>query len=98
MNFGSIGASVLSEPLRFTLDDQITSSHSDSNGGIVGGIFAGILAIALLVVIAAFLYMKTKKLQNKSAANVAFENPSYLREANNIEQVQVSDVYECERQ
>lgn len=98
MNYGSTGASVLSEPLRFTLDDQITSSHSGSNGGIVGGIFAGILAIALLVVIAAFLYMKTKKLQNKSAANVAFENPSYLREANNIEQVQVSDVYEFERQ
>ncbi|CAO1333968.1 unnamed protein product [Diamesa hyperborea] len=47
---------------------------SDSNGVILGGIFAGILAIALLVIVAAFLYMKTKKLQNKSAANVAFES------------------------
>lgn len=80
---------MLSEPLRFTLDDQITSSHSAENGGIVGGIFAGIMAIVALVVIAAFLLMRTRKLKNKNSnGGVAFENPSYLRETN-VEQVHV---------
>lgn len=85
-----IGASILSEPLRFTLDDQITASHSAGNGSIVGGIFAGLLAIIALIVVAAFLFMKSKKLKNKNAnGGVAFENPSYLRETN-VEQVHVS--------
>jgi len=81
---------VLSEPLRFTLDDQITASHAGSSS-IMGGIFAGILAIVALIVIAAFLFMKTKKLNNKNAnGGVAFENPSYLRETSaNVEQVHV---------
>lgn len=81
---------MLSEPLRFSLDDQITSSHSAGNGSIVGGIFAGLLAITALIVIAAFLFLKSKKLKNKNAnGGVAFENPSYLRETN-VEQVHVS--------
>lgn len=80
----------MSEPLRFTLDDQITSSHSAGNGSIVGGVFAGLLAIIALIVVAAFLFMKSKKLKNKNAnGGVAFENPSYLRETN-VEQVHVS--------
>lgn len=84
------GASILSEPLRFTIDDQITSSHSAGNGSIVGGIFAGLLAIMALISIAGFLFMKSKKLKNKNAnGGVAFENPSYLRETN-VEQVHVS--------
>lgn len=87
MNF--VGASVLSEPLRFTLDDGI-SSHSTGNGSVMGGIFAGILAIIALVVVATFLFIKSKKLKNKNAnGGVAFENPSYLRETN-VEQVHVS--------
>jgi hypothetical protein len=84
----NLGASVLSEPLRFTLDDGI-SSHSTGTGSIMGGIFAAILAIIALVVVAAFLFMKSKKLKNKNAnGGVAFENPSYLRETN-VEQVHV---------
>lgn len=80
----------MSEPLRFTLDDQTHSmSHSAGHGSIVGGIFAGILAIIVLIVVAAFLFMKSKKLRNKNAnGGVAFENPSYLRETN-VEQVHV---------
>lgn len=80
---------MLSEPLRFTLDDQIMSSHSGGHGSVVGGIFAGLLAIAALIVVAAFLFIKSKKLKNKNAnGGVAFENPSYLRETN-VEQVHV---------
>lgn len=56
----------------------------------MGGIFAAILAIIALVVVAAFLLIKSKKLKNKNAnGGVAFENPSYLRETN-VEQVHVS--------
>lgn len=85
----------MSEPLRFTLDDQITSSHSAGNGSIVGGVFAGLLAIIALIVVAAFLFMKSKKLKNKNAnGGVAFENPSYLRETN-VEQVHVSKSLYC---
>lgn len=55
----------------------------------MGGIFAGLLAIIALIVVAAFLFMKSKKLKNKNAnGGVAFENPSYLRETN-VEQVHV---------
>jgi hypothetical protein len=57
----------------------------------MGGIFAAILAIITLVVVAAFLFMKSKKLKNKNAnGGVAFENPSYLRETN-VEQVHVRE-------
>lgn len=83
------GASVLSEPLRFTLDDQITSSHSAGNGSIMGGIFAGLLAIIALIVVAAFLLTKSHKKNKNANGGVAFENPSYLRETN-VEQVHVS--------
>lgn len=54
----------------------------------MGGICAAILAIIALVVVAAFLLIKSKKLKNKNANGVAFENPSYLRETN-VEQVHV---------
>jgi hypothetical protein len=55
----------------------------------MGGIFAGLLAIITLVVVATFLFIRTKKLKNKNAnGGVAFENPSYLRETN-VEQVHV---------
>lgn len=56
----------------------------------MGGILAGILAITALIVLGAFLFIKTKKLKNKNAnGGVAFENPSYLRETN-LEHVHVS--------
>ena len=83
------GASVLSEPLRFTLDDQTTtSSHTSSNAGIVCGILAGFVAICLIV--AGFMFFRNKKIYCKNAnGGVAFENPSYLKETNNVEQVHV---------
>lgn len=85
---------MLSEPLRFTLDDQITSSHSAGHGSVMGGVFAGLLAIIALIVLAAFLFTKSKKLKNKNAnGGVAFENPSYLRENVGVEQVHVSPLH-----
>lgn len=84
------GASILSEPLRFTLGDHhITSASQASNAGVISGIIAGILAIALAI--AALVIMKKRRIGQKQAANggVAFENPSYLREMN-VEHVQVS--------
>ncbi|XP_062560024.1 Ig-like and fibronectin type-III domain-containing protein 1 [Armigeres subalbatus] len=85
------GASVLSEPLRFTVGDQhITSASQASNAGVISGIIAGILAIALAI--AALVIMKKRKIGQKQAnGGVAFENPSYLREMN-VEHVQIPAV------
>ncbi|EAA05182.4 AGAP011355-PA [Anopheles gambiae str. PEST] len=86
-----LGASVLSEPLRFTLGDQhITSASHGTNAGVVSGIVAGLLAIVLAI--AALFVVKRGKFGPKQAnGGVAFENPSYLREMN-VEHVQVSSV------
>lgn len=60
----------------------------------MGGVFAGLLAIIALIVLAAFLFTKSKKLKNKNAnGGVAFENPSYLRENVGVEQVHVSPLH-----
>ncbi|XP_021707105.1 Ig-like and fibronectin type-III domain-containing protein 1 [Aedes aegypti] len=85
------GASVLSEPLRFTLGDHhITSASQASNAGVISGIIAGILAIALAI--AALVIMKKRRIGQKQAnGGVAFENPSYLREMN-VEHVQIPAV------
>lgn len=85
------GASVLSEPLRFTLgDNHITSASQASNAGVISGIIAGILAIALAI--AALVIMKKRRVGLKQAnGGVAFENPSYLREMN-VEHVQIPAV------
>ncbi|XP_039449778.1 Ig-like and fibronectin type-III domain-containing protein 1 isoform X2 [Culex pipiens pallens] len=85
------GASVLSEPLRFTLgDNHITSASQASNAGVISGIIAGILAIALAI--AALVIMKKRRVGQKQAnGGVAFENPSYLREMN-VEHVQIPAV------
>ncbi|XP_055693632.1 Ig-like and fibronectin type-III domain-containing protein 1 [Lutzomyia longipalpis] len=75
------GASVLTEPLRFTLGDHhVTSASHSTSAGTISGVFAGILAIGLAVS-AIFLY-KRRKGGHKAANGVAFENPSYLREVN----------------
>lgn len=82
------GASVLTEPLRFTLGDHhVTSATQSSNAATVSGILAGIVAIVLAI--AAVLFYKKRKVVHKSANGVAFENPSYLREVN-MEHVHVS--------
>lgn len=82
------GASILSEALKFSLDDEISSPHSNNYGSVVGGILA--LVIFIMVVTALIVYAKSKNLLKLKKANngVAFENPSYLKEAN-IEQVTV---------
>lgn len=84
------GASILSEALKFSLDDEVSSPHSNNYGSIVGGILA--LVIFIMVVTAILAYAKSKNLLKLKKANngVAFENPSYLKEAN-IEQVTVSN-------
>ncbi|XP_050094930.1 Ig-like and fibronectin type-III domain-containing protein 1 [Anopheles aquasalis] len=86
-----LGASVLSEPLRFTLGDHhITSASHTSNAGVVSGIIAGLLAIVLAI--AAIFIVKRRKFGQKQAnGGVAFENPSYLREMN-VEHVQIPAV------
>uniref|UniRef100_A0A1S4H6G5 Receptor mediating netrin-dependent axon guidance n=1 Tax=Anopheles gambiae TaxID=7165 RepID=A0A1S4H6G5_ANOGA len=86
-----LGASVLSEPLRFTLGDQhITSASHGTNAGVVSGIVAGLLAIVLAI--AALFVVKRGKFGPKQAnGGVAFENPSYLREMN-VEHVQIPAV------
>ncbi len=87
-SFFMSGASILSDPLRFSLDDQITtSSHTSSNAGVIGGIFAGIFSI--FVIVAAFIFFRNRRSKKPSAnGGVAFENPSYLKETN-VEQVHV---------
>ncbi|XP_055384146.1 Ig-like and fibronectin type-III domain-containing protein 1 isoform X3 [Condylostylus longicornis] len=82
------GASVLTEPIRFTLGDHHMTSASHSNtAGTISGILAGILAI--LLAIAAILFYKRRKASEKNANGVAFENPSYLR---GVEHVQIPTV------
>ncbi|XP_055528945.1 Ig-like and fibronectin type-III domain-containing protein 1 [Wyeomyia smithii] len=85
------GASILSDPLRFTLGDHhITSASQSSNAGVISGIIGGILAIILAI--SALVIMKKRKIGQKQAnGGVAFENPSYLREMN-VEHVQIPAV------
>lgn len=80
---------MLSEALRFSLDDEISSPHSSDYGGVVGGVFAIIIFIVFVVAIFAFAKSKNLLKLKKASEGVAFENPSYLKEAN-IEQVTVS--------
>ncbi|XP_037904934.1 Ig-like and fibronectin type-III domain-containing protein 1 isoform X1 [Hermetia illucens] len=82
------GASVLTDPIRFTLGDNFITSASHSNtAGTISGIIAGILAI--LLAIAAVLFYRKRKACEKAANGVAFENPSYLR---GVEHVQIPTV------
>ncbi|XP_030373316.1 Ig-like and fibronectin type-III domain-containing protein 1 isoform X2 [Scaptodrosophila lebanonensis] len=82
------GASVLSEPIRFTLGDHHVTSASSSYSSAVGtisGIVASILAI-LLAAAAIVFYRRQRANHGKAGnANVAFENPTYTR---GLEQVQ----------
>lgn len=83
------GASVLSEPIRFTLGDHhVTSASHSTSAGTISGILAGIFVIVLAVI--AVLLFKRRKIVQKAANGVAFENPSYLREVN-MEHVHVSN-------
>lgn len=83
------GASVLTDPIRFTLGEQQVTSATSSYSSAVGtisGIVASILAI-LLAVAAIVFYRRHRGHHGKAVnGNVAFENPTYTR---GLEQVQV---------
>ena len=75
--------------MKFSLDDEISSPQSSDYGSIIGGIFAIIIFIVFVVAILAFAKSKNLLKLKGASGGVAFENPSYLKEAN-IEQVSVS--------
>lgn len=84
------GASVLTDPIRFTLGEQQVTSATSSYSSAVGtisGIVASILAI-LLAAAAIVFYRRHRSHHGKAGGNgnVAFENPTYTR---GLEQVQV---------
>ncbi|XP_067642607.1 Ig-like and fibronectin type-III domain-containing protein 1 isoform X2 [Eurosta solidaginis] len=86
----SFGASVLTEPVKFTLSDHhVTLATTYSNAvGTISGIVASILAIILAA--AAIVFYRRHRAQNGKAGNgVAFENPTYTR---GLEQVQLPTV------
>lgn len=88
-----IGASVLTDPIRFSLGDHhVTSASHSGSAATVSGIIAGIFAIGFAI--AAIVFYKRRKLNQKTANGVAFENPSYLREVN-MEHVHVIIVIFC---
>uniref|UniRef100_W8ADW8 Ig-like and fibronectin type-III domain-containing protein C25G4.10 n=2 Tax=Ceratitis capitata TaxID=7213 RepID=W8ADW8_CERCA len=86
----SFGASILTEPVKFTLGDHhVTSATTYSNTvGTISGIVASILA--LLLAAAAIVFYRRHRAHNGKAGNgVAFENPTYTR---GLEQVQLPTV------
>ncbi|XP_018795157.1 PREDICTED: Ig-like and fibronectin type-III domain-containing protein 2 isoform X1 [Bactrocera latifrons] len=86
----SFGASVLTEPVKFTLGDHhVTSATTYSNAvGTISGIVASILAVLLAA--AAIVFYRRHRARNGKAGNgVAFENPTYTR---GLEQVQLPTV------
>lgn len=89
------GASVLTDPIRFTLGEHHVTSATSSYSSAVGtisGIVASILAI-LLAAAAIVFYRRQRSSYGKSAnGNVAFENPTYTR---GLEQVQVCTTIDC---
>ncbi|EDW70342.2 Ig-like and fibronectin type-III domain-containing protein 1 [Drosophila virilis] len=87
------GASVLTDPIRFTLGEQQVTSATSSYSSAVGtisGIVASILAI-LLAAAAIVFYRRHRSHHGKAGGNgnVAFENPTYTR---GLEQVQLPTV------
>ncbi|XP_037879473.1 Ig-like and fibronectin type-III domain-containing protein 2 [Glossina fuscipes] len=83
------GASVLTQPIKFTLGDHhVTSATTSySHVGTVSGIVASILAIMLAA--AAIIFYKRHRTSSKASSGVAFENPTYTR---GLEQVQLPTV------
>ncbi|XP_061398078.1 uncharacterized protein LOC133333805, partial [Musca vetustissima] len=80
------GASVLTEPIKFTLGEHHVTSATTSYSNAVGtisGIVASILAVLLAA--AAIIFCRRHRANGKAATGVAFENPTYTR---GLEQVQ----------
>lgn len=85
------GSSVLTDPIKFQLGQNITSASGSSSTGALLGIFAGIVFIALATS-AILLYKRRITMKANTNGGVSFENPSYLREVN-MENVQVCGFY-----
>ncbi|XP_058985320.1 Ig-like and fibronectin type-III domain-containing protein 2 [Musca domestica] len=86
----SYGASVLTEPIKFTLGEHHVTSATTSYSNAVGtisGIVASILAVLLAA--AAIIFYRRHRANGKAATGVAFENPTYTR---GLEQVQLPTV------
>lgn len=84
----SLGASVLTEPIKFTLGEHHVTSATTTYShavGTISGIVASILAVLLAA--AAIIFYRRHRANGKAATGVAFENPTYTR---GLEQVQVS--------
>ncbi|XP_059217362.1 Ig-like and fibronectin type-III domain-containing protein 2 isoform X2 [Stomoxys calcitrans] len=82
----TFGASVLTEPIKFTLGEHHVTSATTSYSNAVGtisGIVASILAVLLAA--AAIIFYRRHRANGKAATGVAFENPTYTR---GLEQVQ----------
>ncbi|KAK6628150.1 hypothetical protein RUM43_001962 [Polyplax serrata] len=82
-----IGTSTLTEPIKFTTGDKyVTSSSSidtkSSSAGVIVGIVLAILIVGAIFTGALWMLKVKKMWRSKSPGGVAFENPSYLREAN----------------
>lgn len=78
------GASILTDPVRFTLADQhVTTASPSTSAGTISGILAGIVVV-ILAISGVIVFKKRKATQKMGSNNgaVAFENPSYLREIN----------------
>lgn len=86
------GSSVLTEPLKFQLGQQlITSTTGSTSIGAIFGTFASIIAIGIGIAIV-LLYRRKITMKSASDEGVSFENPSYLREVN-MENVQVCFIF-----
>ncbi|XP_023302537.2 Ig-like and fibronectin type-III domain-containing protein 1 [Lucilia cuprina] len=86
----SYGASVLTEPIKFTLGEHHVTSATTTYShavGTISGIVASILAVLLAA--AAIIFYRRHRANGKAATGVAFENPTYTR---GLEQVQLPTV------
>ncbi|XP_065358816.1 Ig-like and fibronectin type-III domain-containing protein 2 isoform X1 [Calliphora vicina] len=84
------GASVLTEPIKFTLGEHHVTSATTTYShavGTISGIVASILAVLLAA--AAIIFYRRHRANGKAATGVAFENPTYTR---GLEQVQLPTV------
>nr|XP_022900341.1 Ig-like and fibronectin type-III domain-containing protein 2 [Onthophagus taurus] len=77
------GTSILSESIKFTVEDsQLTSTslENSSHVGVAIGVILALIVVGMLI-FGAFWFVRTKR-GAKNQGGVAFENPSYLREVN----------------
>ncbi|KAG8287269.1 hypothetical protein J6590_042606 [Homalodisca vitripennis] len=88
------GTSVLTEPVKFVMDDKYTvilpaTSNDHSQGLMIVGVMLMLVVVVAMVTAAVWLVRTKVLLGRKSSGGVAFENPSYLREVN-MDHIQIS--------